>query len=615
MYTGIVRWFSLGFLLLCILSSLSSFAQTDTARQQRMDSFIRKQRGIIGQLAENLLTDPEDPEPVKGVLRNDQQYQRFRGRVIRNIYVVTLNFGVSITDTSQKAESRLTHLANRFHRKSRDFAIRNNLFFQENEKLNPYLLGDNERHLRNLPYLQDARFQVRGVSRDSVDIIVFTKDVLSLGGSVELHNTKSISLTPKEDNFMGWGDRLQLQLLYDQKRVNPVGYGTEYIRRNIGGSFIDGSIGYVNFLKSFSSGKKEENTAYLRFERPLVNPYMRWTYAAEAALHSTQNMYASDSLYTQDLQYRYTIMDAWLGWNMSADKLAGKNEADRLRRLLGLRVLSQKFNVKPVKFKEVYNYRYADLTAVLMSATIFRQDFYKTQYIYGFGRNEDVPEGIDISLSGGWTKKESRVRPYVGLDFQRYYFSKSERYWHYTARVGTYFYKRRAEDIDLLFNIDYFSHLIDLGRKWKQRTFISGGFARQFRVLLNEPLMLESEYGLPGFRYNNQGGDLRISGKVETVFFSPWSILLFRFAPFIFADATYFKLIPDGILKTKTFSAIGGGIRTRNESLIFGTIELKGMYFPKKNFFGDQWRIETNLNVRFKYNSQLIRRPEFVRVN
>jgi hypothetical protein len=255
------------------------------------------------------------------------------------------------------------------------------------------------------------------------------------------------------------------------------------------------------------------------------------------------------------------------------------------------------------------------LTAILASATIFKQDFYKTQYIYGFGRNEDVPEGIDISLSGGWTKKESRVRPYVGLDFQRYYFSSAERYWHYTARFGSYFYKGKAEDVDVLFNIDYFSQLRNLGRKWKQRTFISGGFARQFRILLNEPLMLESEYGLPGFRFNNQGGDLRISGKVETVFFTPWSVLLFRFAPFIFADATYFKLIPDGILKTKTYSAIGGGIRTRNESLIFGTIELKGMYFPRKNYFGDNWRIETNLNVRFKYNSQLIRRPDFVRVN
>ena len=54
---------------------------------------------------------------------------------------------------------------------------------------------------------------------------------------------------------------------------------------------------------------------------------------------------------------------------------------------------------------------------MLGSISIFRQDFYKTQYVYGFGRNEDVPEGVDFSLTGGWTNKNNRVRPYTGLDF------------------------------------------------------------------------------------------------------------------------------------------------------------------------------------------------------
>jgi hypothetical protein len=601
---------------LLLLAGLSLEAQEDTVKRKGIDSFLLRQKGIIGQLAENLLADTAEPEVSKELLRNDEPFQRYRGRVIRHIYIGNLDFGVSIKDTSQKLNNGLTRLANNFHRKSREYVIRNNLFFKENQKLSPYLLGDNERHLRDLSFLQDAKITVRPVrgSRDSVDIVVYTKDVFSIGGTIRANNLKSAQLAIKEENAFGWGDRIQVSLLYDQKRQERFGHGFEYIKRNIGGSFIDASGGYLNFSKSFSSGTREDNILYLRLIRPLVNPYMRWTYAAEAAVHDTRNMYATDSLYQMDLKYRYTIVDAWAGWNMSADHIGGKNEDDRLRRLLSLRVVNQDFTDKPLKYAEQYDYRYADLTAILTSASIFKQNFYKTRYIYGFGRNEDVPEGIDISLTAGWTKKSLRERPYVGFDFQRYYFSSSERYFNYTVRAGSFFYKGKAEDIDLLANLDYFSRLKQWGPKWKQRTFLSAGIGKQYSNLLNEPLMLESEFGLPGFRFNNLGADLRISGKLESVFFSPWSILYFKFAPFLFANGTMFRLY-EGDNSRKIYSAIGGGMRTRNESLIFGTVELKAMYFPRRNFFNETYRIEINTNVRFKYNRQYVKKPEFVHVN
>jgi hypothetical protein len=608
--------------ILLIPVAMASFGQedstekkVDTTQKKGIDSFLLKQKGIIGQLAENLLADTSQ-EDTKELERNDAPFQRYRGRIIRHIYIGALDFGVSIKDTSKRLNNGLTRLANNLHRKSRDFVIRNNLFFRENQKLSPYLMGDNERHLRDLAFLQDARITVRPVmgSRDSVDIVVYTKDVFSIGGTVKANNTRSAQLALKEDNFLGWGDRIQVSGLYDAKRSKRVGEGFEYIKRNIGGSFIDVYAGYLNFSKSFSSGQREENMTYLMFVRPLVNPYMRWIYSLELAKHGTENMFASDSLYDLDLKYKYNSADAWVGWNMSADKIAGKNEDERLRRLLGLRFLHRDFTDKPLKYAEQYDYRYADLTAVLASGSLFKQNFYKTQYIYGFGRNEDVPEGIDLSLTAGWTKKNLRERPYAGIDFQRYYFSTGQRYFNYTVRAGSFFYQGKLEDIDLLANLDYFSQLKKLGTRWKQRTFLSGGIGKQYNTLLNEPLMFESVFGLPGFRYNNLGGDLRVSGKIESVFFSPWSVVLFKFAPFVFANGTYFRFY-DGDGSKKLYSAVGGGIRIRNESLIFGTVEIKGMYFPRKNFYNESWRIEFNTNVRFKYNQQQIKRPEFVHMN
>jgi hypothetical protein len=67
--------------------------------------------------------------------------------------------------------------------------------------------------------------------------------------------------------------------------------------------------------------------------------------------------------------------------------------------------------------------------------------------------------------------------------------------------------------------------------------------------------------------------------------------------------------------KTNGYSAVGGGVRTRNENLIFGTIELRGIYFPRISGDMNHWRIEINTKLRFKYNSSFIKKPDFIVTN
>ena len=608
-------WQRLSSIAVVLFISFVSFSQSDTAKHHSLDSMIRRQKGIIGQLAKNLLTDTFEIDP--DLLRNDKPFQRYKDRVIRQIRIQVLPFGVPIADTTKRTEKTLKgikKLANKLHRQSRDYVIRNNLFFSENEKLSPYVMGDNEKHLRDLPFLQDAKIRVVPVrgSPDSVDIIVLSKDVLSTGGSFRLHNAESLSLRAKEDNFFGWGDRFQVESLFDMQRKEKFGQGFEYIKRNIYGTFVDGSIGFLNFNKSFSNGEREEEIAYVRFTRPLVNRFMKWTYGAELEMHETKNYYNTDSLYDSDFKYKYHLMDAWMGYNLDAGY---RKDNDRLRRLIGLRVVNQDFENKPLKYANEYYFSYADLQAVLGSFSFFNQNFYKTQYIYGFGRNEDVPEGIDASFTGGYTKKNGRERPFAGVSFQRYYFNPGLHYFNYTFRAGTFFYKDQFEDIDLLAGLDYISRLHYLKGKWRQRFFFSISATRQINSLLNEPLRLESEFGLPDFKNNNESGNTRLSFKGETVFYSPWSLLLFRFAPFAFGNVSYLNIKTETVSNPKLYSAIGGGVRIRNESLIFGTTEFRGMYFPRKNFRNESWRIEVNTSIRFKYNQEFIKRPEFVRVN
>ena len=601
-------------LILFCLVIMNASGQTDSS-VNKVDSFLMHQKGLVGKLARNLVSNK--PASPGAPVRKDLLFSRYRGKYIRNIIIKRLDFGTPITDTGRKFETRLTRWANDFHHKTREAVIRKNLFFRSGDKLVPYLISDNERYLRDIPYLHDADISVVDVDRDSVDIIVLSKDVLSLGGSFRLHTTTKASVTISDANIAGTGQELLLRSFFDNKRVPKFGYGGEYNVRNIGGSFIDWYGGYISYNKNFASGIENEDMVYTGILRPLVNPYVKFTYAATAAWHETHANYSSDTSYETNTMYRYYNYDGWIGWNTGALKFSSDfNRDNRIRTLLGVRYLQQSFNTIPLKYRTQYGYQYADLRAVLGSVTIFRQDYYKVNNVLGFGRNEDIPEGADISLITGWTKKVGLERPYIGIDVERYFFTAKESYFNYTLKADGFWRDKQLEDVNLLFNVDYFTRLLRMGSKWSQRNFISAGISHQVKRVLNEPLLLQSDFGVREWHSDTLiAGDTRITLKAESVFFTPWELAKFRFAPFVFTHLCLFTPTEEKFSQSKWYNSIGAGIRTRNESLVFQTMEFRAFYFPNRNFVGEHWRLEFNSNVRFTYSRLFEKKPALVNVN
>lgn len=572
---------------------------------------MNRQKGLFGQLAESLRADTMEGKE-RPIQRVDRVFQPYTNRVIRMIRVQALDFGISLGDTSKRINNSLTHLANWLHNNTKESVIRNNLFFRNYDKLSPFVLANNERYLRNLPYIQDARIMVRPVrnSPDSVDVTIFVKDVFSIGGKLKLHSYQSISASVRDDNTLGWGDRLELQTLFDRRRQPVLGYGMAYTKRNLAGSFVDLSVGYLNFGPAFNTGRKEENTAFVRMEKPLVNPYSLWTWSTSAEVHSTSNMFGLDSIYEVDWKYKYRLYDGWIGRNLTTNRVSSEREFRRLRYLVSLRVIDQKFLEKPLQFLGQYNYSFANTFAVLGALSAFKQRFYKTSFIYGFGRNEDLPSGVETSFVTGFTEKEGRKRVYSSLNFNYTYVTPKERFFNYTVATGSSFYKGSPEDVLLFGSIEYFGRLHEWNR-WKQRLFINASAAKQLNPLLDEPLFLDGSYGLD--EYNNEylPGHFRMIVKMESVFFSPLSVAFFRFAPFVFGNLGLFKTNAS----EKAVPMIGGGIRCRNESLVLGTIELKGTYFLKEDLTGRKYSIGVRSNLRYRYNQNFIKRPGFVVVN
>jgi hypothetical protein len=89
----------------------------------------------------------------------------------------------------------------------------------------------------------------------------------------------------------------------------------------------------------------------------------------------------------------------------------------------------------------------------------------------------------------------------------------------------------------------------------------------------------------------------------------------FNIAPFVFSNISYLKLSAADPAEGAVYSALGAGLRTRNENLVFGTIELKAYYFPKVVANMNRFNISVSSNLRFRFQTDLIRKPDFVVVN
>ena len=607
------KWISPVVLWLLVLSFLSIVAMAQPVKPSQDTFFLAKKKGLLGQLGKSISTDA----PLLTAVKVANPFLKFNGKIIRHIELLRLGFERNINDTTIIKNNFGAIVASGLHKNSTTKTISNNLFFKPGDPVNPYLVADNERHLRELVFIQDARILMDSIAgtTDSVDLIVITKDIFSLGGSLDLQTATKVTVQVDNENLWGSGSRLSFGTLFDKKRQPNWGYDFSFLKRNILGSFIDWSIGVQNYKAAFNSGRSEETFIYTHFERPLVTPYIPWVGGGDLSIHATTNNYLVDSLYKSNFKYHYRNVDLWYGYNFGSKRLLYKNAQSRTRKFIALRSFSQQFTDKPAINYLQYDYRYANSMGLLGAINVFRQEAYRTNFIYGFGRNEDVPEGFSASFIAGWSRMQERTRPYYGVEALRSHFNKRGFYTMYTVKLGGFVYQKQWEDIDLLFNIDHFTRLNRLGSYWRNRNFYSANYTRQIRPALNQPIFINSIFGLPYFGSTALQGERRITVKGESVFFNMHKYWGFRMAPFVFGDVAVLTPLGLPLSKSDVYSSVGAGLRTRNENLTFGTIELKGFYFPKTIPGMKHYRIEIGTNIRFKYNSTFLRKPDFISPN
>ncbi len=578
----------------------------DTTRAQQIMNGIKDSK--LSKRILKSITRKRSSNPVAAI-KSEEAFVPYEGKIIRRIIFRHIDFQKTVYDTTKNIKNTITKIGNKLHSRTKQWVIQDNLFIRENKPLNPYKLADNERHLRDLDFILDAKFYVIPIknTKDSVDVVVLTRDVFSIGGIINPTSTSRTKLRLYDANLLGWGQRLQFNGLIEPNRDPDFNYEFLYRKNNIAGSFIDATVGYTQLNTGSSYGEENEKAYYIRLNRPLVSPYTRYAGGMELSRNWSNNFFnLNDSLFRD---YRYVINDFWVGYNIGANSIT----RDRNRHFVAIRAFDQHFTRVPFQSREQQRPLYNDQTFVLGSITFFKQNFYTARYIYGFGRTEDVPYGHNISLITGWARQRGLQRPYFGLEAEKSFVSRLGEFYTVGVRTGG-FTRNGLEDAIVLLSGSLTSRLIPQGAFLFRQSF-NLDYSRIYKQRTSIPLDINNEFGLQYFRADSLWGTKRFHINTETLAFTPWNLLGFRFAPFGFGEMAMISDNDQSIFHEKPYFGFGGGIRTRNENLIFGTVELRIIYYPRTIEDLSSVNIRVTSNLRVKYSAGFVKAPAFVRYN
>jgi hypothetical protein len=509
-----------------------------------------------------MIVDPDTIYKKKFTSTSDANYLIHSGKIIRKIEIRRLNvFGSDINYPVTDDANKIEKLLNKTHFNTAENIVRKNLLFSEGGRVSPQELSDNERLLRQLPYISDARITIIPVSDTEVDIVVFTRDVYSLGASYTYNGLKKGSVSVFDKNIFGIGHEFGIDVPFDSQKPNSPGIGVHYIADNIRKSFVNLNVFFLNGLGDETYG--------FSLNRKLVSSKTKY-----AGGITIKHMITSDKLDTLKvpLPVKFNLQDYWLSRSILLDP----QSVTRL--IFGIRYTNNNVFDHPVILPNSF-YNLQRYKIFLGSAAFSIQKYTKTNLIYSYGRTEDIPYGALLKFSLGREYNEFKNRTYIGGEASIGNKDENLGYIYFYSGFSTYLNQGNTEQGLLSLRLNYFSDLLNLGSA-RVRNFVYLQYTRGFGRYSNEYLKFVENNGFSGFKNDSIRGNQRLTLSLESVLFSPLNVIGFRFAFFGFTDFSFLSGTNEILGRGYALSSIGLGVRVRNDNLIFNTFQIRIGYFP-----------------------------------
>ncbi len=509
------------------------------------------------------------PDTVQA-LASENIYKKYEGKIIRRIHVLSLDpFGPTVIDTTREPTTGFGKFLNVVHIQSAPFVIRKMILIREGQPLDPFVMADQERILKELNYIDDARVVVVPAEEtDSVDVVVVTKDVWSLGVVVPVITTTKMSIRLFDANFAGLGDRLALNFSFASQRAPFMRFdGVSYTYTNILGSFTDLTLNY------YKDDLQQANVGFW-LDRPFITNRTKLA----GGISYQYNKLAYGLVETNPSYSKANSGYIWLGRSY---QIAEYKVPTRFVALSSFQATS--YSQRP-QISIDSNRSYYDVSNFLASVAFSRNNYYLVDYFLNFGKTENIPYGRLMQLTFGPQFTNFYTRLYAGFSYAQGNFIKNFGYLQGRLDLGMFYNHRTLEDGVLNLRLNYMSYLyFTPDKRYKFRTYIFTTYRQGF---LRRPNNNDFTYINQDMRISNYSSDTvfkgvnSISWYFSTVAFTPWYFYGFRFA-FTGMFAGGFK--SDGVSKlfeTRFYTGIGVGLLIKNDNLIFPTFLISAIFYP-----------------------------------
>ncbi len=555
-------------------------------------------RWLTRELHRLLFRNPTTQNPLGGEpVKSESFFAEFAGRPIASISIrqVPILEG-SVWDTSKTVFSGLGGFLNSWHISTSEKLLRNRLRFQVGDPLDGYILSDNERLLRNLDFIEDARivaFEAGG--SDSVHVVVITKDRFPWTPEGGFGSFSDFSVGLGNQNVAGLGFQLSGKYVYKNPGNPASGFDIRLRAQNVRGTLIDGEIQAIRTWDRLRYG--------LVVERNFLTPDIRFGGGVEISYDGDSTFVVNPDTAFRNY-FEVFVQDYWIGRSFSLGP-----ETQRTNLITGLRVANYIYQERP-RVSRDSNELFQNRFILLGNASLTRYRFLKSNYILSFGIAEDVPVGYRLTFNAGGDFNEFGNRFYAGLQcaYARYF----DRFGYLILipQVGGFFDGRRFANGVVRAKVGYYSPLWNLGRI-RIRNFVLLDGVKGILQPVSENVRLD-EF-MRDIRGDDIGGEDVFSARLESIWFLPWYLYGFQLAPYGFAE---FGLVNEPRFETdyrRSFPSFGLGFRLRNESLVFQTLDMRFTYFTNQPVNGQSFAFFISLSAPRLFELFLRFKPEVIR--
>jgi len=506
--------------------------------------------------------------PVKNELvdfdsmRSHYSLQHYRGIIIGKIKVINL----PVFNLHDPDENNVFYrFINNIHSPTKDDVIHDQLLFKEGDILNPRLLTESERILRENSFLVDAIILPYQRCEKSLDLIVVVRDLWTLLPKLYLSRKggdNEYGLTLEDKNIFGTGNAIFFQFISDPERDSKsIGFAS----KNLNDSRINLNLAY------------SDNTDGINKKLELIRPFYaldtKWSFGMKLNENSFKESMEALNRSITSFDHNANKYQLFAGYSRGL-----------------INGFTRRYSFGFSRTEDIFET--ADITSSIPADrvlaypwagySIIEDDFAIYKNLNSLYRTEDAPVGVKFSSALGIADK------LFGSELSQWIFSLSlsdtpitlENHLLNTKYQINGFWDRDMNDLVNTVNT------IDLSYFWliteNQRLYAGLSYDHGINLSLDNLLPLGGDKGLRGYPSEYLLGEHRFLLNLEHRFFlNQHYFNLFRIASVIFFDMGKTGAGNNSILEdSKLLTSAGVGIRINSSKTNISRIIHIDLAFP-----------------------------------